>query len=172
MYVGVRNPVEIIINGLKTKYIDIEIDNGKIFKIETFKYSVEPENIGLLTFKIYYKKKYICSRTFRVIEPVAVVSIIAPIDEESNLILSRSIGLDIHFNHLLNELDNPKLEYDIMIIRGEKVIFNYSSKERLFNEDIKNELKKIEKDDLIIFKNIKYIYRDSTTLINGLVLQN
>lgn len=73
---------------------------------------------------------------------------------------AKGIRVDTKQGHVAFNYVLP-IEYDVIIIRGENVIFRKSYNGYIFSDELKNELQKTIEEDLIIFTNMKIKFDES-----------
>lgn len=164
LYHGVANPVDIIVEGEKCKDLKIIVDEELINGNEC-NYTILPKKIGEIEIAIYKKSKLVGKQKLQVIDIIPVATLIAPENENGEKIIQNAHGLTFLFEGLTcSDINIPKLEYKVTIIRKDKVVFSNIFHKAVFTEKLRKELKTLQKEDLILFTDIK------VTLINDLQL--
>ena len=156
------NPVDISVEGLKCSQFTVKVDNGEI-KGENCKFIIRPERTGIITISIFKKNKLIEKRIMNVVESELIAEISMARDiVTGRLVIEGAKGIRVDtkqghvaFNYLL------PIEYDVIIIRGDDVIFRKSYNGYIFSDELKNELQKTIEEDLIIFTNMKIKFDES-----------
>lgn len=159
----ISNPVDIHVEGMKCSDLTIQIDNGVIVSngLEEDSYkgcncTIRPEKAGNITIRILKKGKLIAQQVMRVVEFELEAKVDMPYDiDPKNKLVERAFGIRIDgkYNHLDFDSTNT-LEYEFIIIRKDKVIYRNTFRDYSFNEDLKYELTKIIKGDLVLFTNM------------------
>src|SRR5690554_7281090 len=91
-----------------------------------------------------------------VVESELIAEIRMPKDYTGKLLIegAKGFSVDIKQGHIAFNYVLP-IEYDVIIIRGDEVIFRKSYNGYIFSDELKNELQKTIEKDLIIFTNMK-----------------
>src|SRR5690554_325069 len=149
------NPVDISVEGLKCSQFTVKVDNGEI-KNENCNYIIRPERVGIIKISIFKKDKLIEERIMNVVEIELIAEISMPKNDKGKLLIdgAKGIRVDTKQGHVAFNYVLP-IEYDVIMIRGEDVIFRKSYNGYVFNDELKNELQKTIENDLIIFTNMK-----------------
>ncbi|NHN27160.1 hypothetical protein FIA58_015870 [Flavobacterium jejuense] len=164
LYYGVQNPVDIIVEGEKCKDLKIIVDD-KIISGNNCNYTILPKKIGEIEIAIYKKSKLVGKQKLQVIDIIPVATLTAPENENGEKIIQNAHNLTFLFKGLTcSDINIPKLEYKVTIIRKDKVVFSNVFHKRVFTEELRKELQTLQKEDLILFTDIK------VTLINDLQL--
>src|SRR5690554_1468370 len=97
-----------------------------------------------------------------VVESELIAEIRMPKNDKGKLLIEGAKGFSVNikqghiaFNYVL------PIEYDVIIIRGDEVIFRSSYNGYIFSDELKNELQKTIEEDLIIFTNMKIKFDES-----------
>lgn len=159
----IANPVDIYVEGMKCADLTIQIDNGVIesngWEDDSYngcKCTIRPEKAGNITIRILKKGKLIAQQVMRVIEFELEAKVDTPYDIDTKTkLVEKAFGIRIDgkYNHLDISGTNP-IEYEFIIIRKDKVIYRNTFRDYSFNEDLKYELAKIIKGDLVLFTNM------------------
>lgn len=150
------NPVDISVEGLKCSQFTVKVDNGEI-KGENCKFIIRPERTGIITISIFKKNKLIEKRIMNVVKSELIAEISMARDIVTGRLViegAKGINVDTKQGHIAFNYVLP-IEYDVIMIRGEDVIFRKSYNGYVFNDELKNELQKTIENDLIIFTNMK-----------------
>ena len=91
-----------------------------------------------------------------VVESELIAEISMAKDHTGKLLIegAKRINVDTKQGHIAFNYVLP-IEYDVIIIRGDEVIFRNSYNSYIFSDELKNELQKTIENDLIIFTNMK-----------------
>lgn len=159
VYVGIPNPLGILAEGYKWDEIDVSTDNGRIEKQEEpTGYFFYPKNVGKANILLKSKNgDTLGSAIFR----------IKYIPNPTPKLGNKSEG-KIKKKHLLVipgiycQLDNFDfdcrfviLTYDVLLFRNDRLLFNgHNLPGPFFTEELKNEFKKTNQDDKLIFYGI------------------
>jgi hypothetical protein len=159
-YKGIANPISFAANGVSKKSLIIKANNGTISKDYGY-YTFRPDSIGkaeiIVYKKVQGKLKEVGRKAFRVkaipdpitkVGPSAGGRIVTAVLKAQQYIRADIENFDIHVRI-------PIDSFTICITRGDscyyKELQNFGNK---FNDEIVNELSKIQKGDTVIFKNI------------------
>lgn len=155
------NPVDISVEGLKCSQFTVKVDNGEL-KGENCKFIIRPERTGIITISIFKKNKLIEKRIMNVVESELIAEISMAKDHTGKLLIegAKGINVDTKQGHIAFNYVLP-IEYDVIIIRGDEVIFRNSYNGYIFSDELKNELQKTIEEDLIIFTNMKIKFDES-----------
>src|SRR5690554_6955792 len=156
------NPVDISVEGLKCSQFTVKVDNGEI-KGGNCKFIIRPERIGIITISIFKKNRLIEKRIMNVVESELIAEISMARDIVTGRLViegAKGIRVDTKQGHVAFNYVLP-IEYDVIIIRGENVIFRKSYNGYIFSDELKNELQKTIEEDLIIFTNMKIKFDES-----------
>lgn len=166
------NPVDICVEGLKCSQFTVKVDNGEIKK-ENCNFIITPERTGIIKISIFKKDKLIEEKIMIVIESELIAEISMPKDHTGKLLIegAKHINVDTKQGHIGFDYTLP-IEYDVIIIRGDEVIFRNSFNDYVFNDELKNELKKVVENDLIIFTNMNIKFESGENYyINDIIIK-
>jgi len=172
LYLEVFNPLEIYVEGFKCTDIKIEIDNGFI-NGRGCSYNIKPSVIGNLKIKIFNKKhKLIAEQSLNVINLKPIAKLKAPQTKSGELILERASGISAEIEGVDIVIDDSKIEYDLFIIRNDKVIYKKHFIGKIFNEELKSKLQDIFEDDLVLVTNVGITINAQFYKLNDIVIKN
>lgn len=155
-YRGISNPIRVSVKGYDNNSFQIKTDNGSVERIENNNFSIKPKKTGNLNISVYdesntkiaEKPMYVLDLRFKAILRTSY-------DEKDNPILKRSRGVKIVVDHPTISLNiNPKIKYQILILRGKSIIFDTYHESPRFNDDIKGKLLNCQSGDILIIRDI------------------
>lgn len=174
-YTDFSNMYNINISNCDCRNITIEIDNGTFHKSnQQCLFAVFPKEVGLINVSIFIKKKLHKVKTYTVLR---VPKFNAVLESE---IYPKSYDIEYFQNAFMLSLNTfpwdinmtYNMSYDLLIVRGDNVIFKYFHNDRYFNSDIKEAFKRLERKDVIVFKNINFwSSEDFNDSLDGLIFE-
>jgi hypothetical protein len=171
LYLGSVNYVGIMIEGTNCKELKIEIDNGTIVG-KNCEYTIIPKELGDLKISVYNKKnKLIGQKTLKVLDLCPNAHLNTPVDKQGKKIIQKAISLSIEVRDLNLNFNTPKIEYKLIVIRDDTVIFNKTFFERVFSDELKQMMEGLKTNDILIFTNIKSKYNEKQFLVDDLLLK-
>jgi hypothetical protein len=154
LYAGIANAVDISLENTKCKDFFIEVE-GEVIENKNCNFTIIPKSKGLLEIKIFTSKKKGVSKIYLNVKDVDLnAKIMAPIDKDGSLLLSRATGISVESEIVDLNFDNSKVEYELIIIRKDKILINEYFKGKRFNEKAKYYFENLEDEDIIVFRNI------------------
>lgn len=171
LYLEVSNSVEINVEGFDCKDLRVQVNDGTV-EGNGCNLIIKPNKTGLLQINIFNRKnKLIAEKTINVVNLEFVARLKAPVDENNKIIIERATGIFVEVRQVPLDFDYSKIEYTLMIIRENDVIFKNSYTGNFFDDVLKNELKKITKNDLIIITDIQFLSDGKAHQLNDIVIK-
>lgn len=172
LYLEVSNPVEVSVEGLKCKDIKIEIDNGFVSG-KGCSYAIKPSSVGNLKIKIFNRKnKLIAEQLMNVVNLKPIAKLKAPQNNQGDFIIERAFGITAKIEQVDLVIDDSKIEYDLIIIRNDKVIFKNHFFGNTFNDEVKAKLKDIYKGDLVLITSVGVTINNEFYKLNDIIVEN
>lgn len=165
-YIGLDNPIEVKTEGLGCESLSVSLDNGSLHNLSPCRYWYRPSKPGEVRFRLYKAGNDSSQTVEQVIrveelpDPIAVVGgkktgnyLREALRAQAGVaaVVSPSIGIDLRY---------AVVEYTVVIIREDKVIFFEKAMGNAFNQKIKTGLDLLEKGDIIIFGQIRAVKAD------------
>ncbi|MCU0350112.1 MAG: hypothetical protein MUF43_04685 [Flavobacterium sp.] len=171
LYAGIANAVDISIENTKCKDFFIEVE-GEVFKSENCYFTIIPKKTGLLEIKIINSKKNKEKKIYLNVENINLSArIMAPVDKEDNLLLTRANGISVESKKVDLNFDNSKVEYDLIIVRKDTILINEHFKGKMFNEKVKFYFNNLQDEDIILFRNITININNKQYFVEPIVVE-
>lgn len=171
LYAGIANAVDIIIENTKCDDFFIEVE-GEVFKSKNCYFTIIPKKTGLLEIKIINSKKNKEKKIYLNVENINLSArILAPVDKEDNLLLTRANGISVESKKVDLNFDNSKVEYDLIIVRKDTILINEHFKGKMFNEKVKFYFNNLQEEDIIIFRNITININNKQHFVEPIVVE-
>jgi hypothetical protein len=166
LYLGIDNPLEVVVENLKCNSILIKTDNGKI-EGESCKYRIAPAKIGRANISVYKLKgkdtTLIVTKEFRVKnipKPTAKIAGKSFGTIKKNLLAAQygikaeldDFDFDIHFN---------VSSYSVIVVSNQDSIFVRKIEGARFTKEMSEEFLKLQQNDKVYFVDIIAIWPDS-----------
>lgn len=171
LYMGVNNPVNIAVDGIKSSEIKVSVTQG-VIEGRDGKYIVRAEKPGKLTFNINQGEKLLGSKDFRVLalpDPLAVLlnsdgSIAMKAGSASmelrKLVKVKDIGADL--DDFLFDVQFKVISFQMKTtMKGIIKIIQSSSSE--LTEEMHQQIKMLRQGESVTFEDIKALGPDGTT---------
>ena len=155
-YWGISNLITVSVDGYDHNSFQLKTDNGSVERIEGNNFSISPKKTGNLKISVYDESNTkIAEKTMHVLDLRFKAILRMSYDEKDNPILKRSRGIKIVVDHPTITLSiNPTIKYQILILRGESIIFDIYHESSLFNDEIKKKLLNCQSGDILIIRDI------------------
>lgn len=166
IYAKIDNPIEII-GCANFDEIEATSQGATIKKNEAHKYSVRTEKPGTVYIDIYNKRTKITQSI-----PVRVLSLIPKVflnhggylTKNAKRALKYSTGLKIAVFEPISLTLNGSVLFDLTVIHQNKV-FRFKDQKQKFSENLKSLFQILEKDDLVVFNNIRLLSKNSEEIL-------
>jgi hypothetical protein len=161
VYVGADNNLMCIVEGVSCKSVTLSTDNGAITKESCNYYTFKPDHVA--DSKIIVSKKigkesrkigefYLPVRNLP--DPIATVAgLYGGSITKGSLSVQQGVGASTPPHFSINIKYSVK-SYSVTIIKNKQLIFFKSYEGNLFNEEIYNAFKNLQKDDVVLFSSI------------------
>jgi len=157
IYAGLGAPIQIV-GCADFNEIEVTSKDAKVEKYEGNKYMLKAYEPGVIHVDIFNKKTNIRqSIPVRVLDFPKPKAVLIPrsISDNIKFILRRSKRLKTEFDHPISLNLYGLLLYDITVIHKNKV-FQFRDQKQKFSQNIKSLFEILEKDDLVVFHNIRF----------------
>lgn len=160
-FVGADNNLSCTVEGIACRYVILSTDNGTITKEQCNYYTFRPTRVAdskiIIGRKVGKKTKKIGGFYIRVRampDPVAIIGgLYSGSIAKGALKAQMGIGAGLPPNLSIN-IHYLVKSYSITIVRNRELFFFRSCDGNLFNEEIYNAFKELQKDDIVVFSSI------------------
>ena len=171
LYAGIANAVDISVENTKCKDFFIQVE-GEVIENKNCFFTIIPKSKGLLEIKIITSKKKKVSKIYLNVKDIDLnARIMAPVDKEGSLLLSKATGISVESEKVDLNFDNSKVEYELIIIRKDKILINEFFKGKRFNEKAKYYFENLEDEDIIIFRNITIYINNKQYFVEPIITE-
>lgn len=161
LYYGVENPLEVFVNGYKSKDIKLSSDEGEIKTSgNQGNYEISPKKFGIVTIKITSKKnpgKVLGISKWRVKNiPTPLATIAGKHSGEiQKAELLVQLGIVAYLPNFDYEVRFIVTSYTFTVLKRNRTYVSYNAEGPLFSAQVKAALKNLEPGDSFIVSNIK-----------------
>jgi GldM C-terminal domain len=165
-YIGIDNPLSVMVEGYACRSIILTTDNGTIEKNSCY-YSFRPAKTGLAKIQIKIKN----GKTFKKIKEVnlSIDSFPSPVAFVGNLHGGTMRKGDLRAQEGVWASAEPSLAFDItypvvsfttIIIRNDSIVFSRKTNGNRFEKETTDAFRNLQKDDTVLFTKIVCIGPD------------
>ena len=157
VYLGLPNPLSIVIDGVKQKDLLIKTTDGKVVKSDSkYGYEFTPNKLGRIKLEVY--KKGILIDTF-ILRSKHAPDPVARIGGKNRGTIEKShlranAGIVAGIENLDISGSYPIGSYSLMIIRNDSMIFSQRVEGPLFNDSTHKAFSELKNNDKVIVSNI------------------
>lgn len=169
LYIGVGNPVNIAVSGIKSSEIKVTVSQGKIRGSEG-DYYVYPLKPGELTFNIYDEDKLLGSKVFRVLalpSPIALLlgSDGTPVTKAGtgSLTIQQLLevkGLRADLSDFVFEVEYKIISFNITVNDESGITTVIKSTSSEITQEMRQHIETIKQGQTVIFEDIKAVGPD------------
>jgi gliding motility-associated protein GldM len=163
LYIGVENPMEIVVSGFNSKELEIKTDNGDIVATENG-YISRPAKTGMAMITVSSKGRILKESQFRVKmvpDPVAMVAGIKGAGAIDKNVLLEQKGVVAIMENFDFDLVFKVVEFTVSAPVG-KYAFDIKSSSNQFTNEQYDLIKKIEPGKKVYIENIKAVGPDGS----------
>lgn len=162
VYLGISNPLTIVVENMKCSEFSVFTDNGKIINLEGYdcQYEISLEKLGVA--KITILKINVLDTTnlgeyFLRVKPIPLP--IAKIAGKRGGYISKNelavqMYIKAEFENFDFDIHIKILSFSVEIKRNGKSIYNQNIEGSKFTEEVKSKFLKLKKDDIVYFNDI------------------
>jgi hypothetical protein len=162
VYIGVDNPLNIIVEGYPCKSLVVETNNGTISKLNDCNFNYHPSKLGPAVFTVSTWKKNKLKKleevTWSVIplpRPRAIVGGFPNLSEIPVAAFKAQGGVVAYgFDEMGFEIKFTVIDFDLMIMKDGVVNFNAHNNGNAFSEETKNGIRSLEPGSHVLITNI------------------
>src|SRR5690554_299813 len=168
LYVNTINYLQLFIDNGKYEDVNFETDNGTILKEDRL-VNVIPNEIGYCRINVLNVKGDVINRIVYNVKdfpkPTPYLNSNVKESISKKIYLANANKIALLFEPYSIDVDY-ELCYNVIIIRNEKVIYNRLFKDKLFPMELREQLRGLHVEDVIVFYDIKIILKNHNNDIN------